>query len=826
LGQSGEAPFGRNASAPDGTRSAVNDVIDARDDAPPRAADPFIGRVLSGYRLEEMLAAGGMGVLYRATDLRLGRSVAVKILSRHLAASAPARARFEREARAASALDHPNIATVHAIAEDNGELLMVMALYDGETLKQRIERGALPVQEALAVLKQLALGLDAAHRAGIVHRDIKPGNVFVTRDGTVKILDFGVAKLASDGVAQGITAAGQTLGTILYMSPEQLRGQAVDARSDLWSLGVVAYEVLAGISPFGAESSEATAMRILSEEPPTLASIPGVPTWLAELVRQLLQKDPANRRQSAAVISQTVDTASSSPDRTAKSSRASDHTYPLHWRRMAGAIALICLTGAAAVWMARLWRQPRPDGAAAKSLVVLPFVNSSGSADAEYLSDGIAESLIDNLSQIPELRVIARNTAFHYKGAQGAEVDLRKLRRDLGADVALMGRVQQRGDTLVVHADLVNLGTGSQLWGEKYSRRVTDLVSVEEDIARSISERLRPRLAPEVQRRVTRMKTEDTEAYQLYLRGRYLWNKRTKESMNKAVEYFHQAIDRDPKYALAYAGLADSYSLLAYYSFSPWKETSERAEAAALKALSLDEGLAEAHAALGQIRMSNFEWSAADKELRRAIELNPNYAPAHNWLGLLSNLLGHLEEAKTHFLQAEKIDPASSVYGVNLGSLYCQFGEYERGIAKIEESMQLEEEQQGWARILRAMVCFVPSKMYREAIEDLKRTGGPAGPDSRALGPMAWAYALSGDRPQALTLLGQLKERDATADESASIAFVYDALGDKEAAFEWFEKAYQRRSRDLLHLKVARVCATTRSDPRYDDLLRRLGFPQ
>jgi len=815
-------PNGRSRDEePGGTIGELNAAVDAKT-VPPSgaAADPFIGLVLSRYRVDERLATGGMGVLYRATDLKLGRRVAIKLLPPQLAANAGAKARFEREARAASALDHPNIATLHDIGEERGELFIVMALYEGETLEQRLTRGALPVDEAVGILKQVALGLEAAHRSGIVHRDIKPSNVLVTTDGVVKILDFGVAKLKADAL-QGMTEVGRTVGTAPYMSPEQLRGEAVDARSDLWSFGVLAYELLSGVSPFKAESIEATMLRVLNDEPPSLGSIPGMPAWLAVLVRQLLQTNPADRPQSASEVLQRLN--ATTEGRAARSVVTAELRSQRRRQVLIGvAIAAIFSSAIGGTYLYVRRREAHNQGGAVKSLVVLPFLNATANADAEYLSDGIAESLIDNLSQIPALQVIARNTAFRYKGK---DLDAQKLRSELRVDAALTGRVQQRGDTLLVHADLVNLANGSELWGERYSRRMTDLVALEEDLAKSISDKLRPRLAPEVQRRVTKLNTENSEAYQLYLRGRYFWNKRTKEGLNQGIDCFQRALILDPKYALAYAGLADSYTLLGFYSYAPKKETSELAEAAAQKAIALDDGLAEAHAALGNIRITNWDWQSAERELKRAIELNPNYAPAHNWLGLYWLWVGHPDQAMGEYTRAQQIDPASSVYCANVGTTLCYSGQYDRGIAQLKDCLQLEP---GFPlpRIMLATICYAPKKMYREAIDELKQ-GMSSGPAARFyLSTLAWVYALSGDRDQARLLLKQFKEqKDSIDDAAAGIGLVYAALGEKDQAFEWLEKAYQRHSSSLFGLRFGPIGENLRADPRYTDLLRRMGLP-
>jgi len=767
-----------------------------------------------------------MGLLYRATDSRLGRAVAIKVLSRQLATDGAAKARFVREARAASALDHPNIATVYDIGEDGGELFIAMALYEGETLKQRLERHALPVDEAVQVLRQVALGLEAAHRAGIVHRDIKPANILVTSGGIVKILDFGLAKLVSDASGQGLTEAGQAMGTVLYMSPEQLRGQAVDPRSDLWALGVLAYELLTGISPFRAESGEATAMRILNEEPPSLASIPKMPGWLAELVAQLLRKDPVNRPSSATEVLRQLDSAalaqiSQPADRLGPLRSAGGPSRAVARTTIAALVAAVLVIAVVASYLLAHRRESRNQANAIKSLAVLPFLNSGANPDTEYLSDGIAESLIDNLSQIPELRVIARNTAFRYKGK---DADLQKLRHELSVDAVLTGQVQQLGSTLVVHADLVNPGTGSQLWGEKYNRKLTDVLTVEEDIAKTISEKLRTRLAADVQRRITKHYTDNPEAYQRYLRGRYFWNKRTKESLNTAIEYFQQAIELDPNYALAYAGLSDSHALLGYYSYAPKKEARATAKAAALKALALDEELAEAHASLGILKLQEWDWLNAERELQRAISLNPNYAVAHNWYGLYLLWTGRLDQAIAEQTRAQQLDPASPVYPANLGTIACSSGQVDRGIAQLKEAQQLDANT-AFVHTLLAY-CYMKGQMYREAVDQLKQGLALNENDPSIRGALGYAYVQLGNRDLALSILSDLKKRDERVDEASSIASIYLALDDKEQALEWLEKAYQRRSPDLVFLKIGWLYDPLRSDPRFENLLRRIGLSQ
>jgi len=770
-----------------------------------------------------------MGMLYRAMDLALGRTVAIKLLARHLVSDDTAKVRFMREARAASALDHPNIATIHDVGEQEGETFIVMALYEGETLKQRLDRGRLPLSESLAILRQVALGLEAAHRAGIAHRDIKPANVLLTKDETVKLLDFGLAKLLSDSQAQ-MTQDGQAIGTMLYMSPEQLRGERVDARSDLWSFGVLAYEMLSGVCPFPADSNAVIATRILNDQPPSLAATPGVPDGLAELVAQLLRKNPAERPQSATellerLISAPTETGTAihTPSSPQPPSKIGWAVPPHGVGRMtvamvAGAIVALSL-GAIYIYLQR--QEARSQGGTGKSLVVLPFLNASANTDMDYFSDGIAESLIDNLSQIPELRVIARNTAFGYKGK---EVDFQKLGRELSVDTVLTGRVQQRGETLIVHADLIKLGDRSQLWGERFSRKLTDLPGLEEDVAKMISDKLRPRLAAEVRQRLTKRSTESSEAYELYLRGRYFWNKRTKEDVNKSVEYFKQAVQFDPKYSLAHAGLADAYATLAWYGFAPAKENYARAEEAALKALALDEEQAEAHAALGFVKMVHWEWDDAEREYKRSIELSPNYAAVHNWYGLLLHFILRNTEAVADFDRARQLDPASASYAINRAMMSCLMGQYEQGLARIKEVSALNNPKNGALQLIAAE-CYLRQGMYQEAIEELREAVEINPADSRISGSLGYAYARSGQRDRATSILNELIQPDRRTDAAVAIAWIYTGLDDHERALEWLEKAYQWHSPNLPRMRISGILEPLRSEPRFKDLVRRLGLP-
>jgi adenylate cyclase len=862
------------------------------------AVDQFIGRVLSHYRLEARLGAGGMGLLYRGMDLALGRAVAVKLLARHLVCDATAKARFIREARAASALDHPNIGAVHDIGEVDGELFIVMALYEGETLKQRLDKGPLPVDEAVGILRQVALGLEAAHRAGIVHRDIKPANILMTTGGAVKILDFGVAKLLGESQAQ-MTEAGQPIGTVLYMSPEQLTGEGVDARSDLWSLGVLAFEVLAGVSPFQTDSSAATVARILHEEPPSLATVPGVPDWLAQLVSRLLRKDVAERLPSASdvllrlsehsleglvlefrrrrifralvvygiaafVVLQVVQLIMRGlhwPDAVllyvvAALAAGFPIVAVLAWMldinagRLRGAKLTVFLGRAQGLRGVRLtllligigllaatpglgWyfffrsdtrivarRGGEPAGAAQrKSIVVLPFVNISSEKENEYFTDGMTEELINALANVDGLRVASRTSSFAFKGKN---LSIRKIGEELNVGAVLEGSVRREGDRLRVSAQLINVADGYHLWSNVYERDLKNIFALEEELAHSIVQALKPKLMPAEGVPLVKPATSSLAAHDLYLRGRYFWNKRTAESLTKAIGYFKQAIEQDPSYALAYVGLADSKAVLIEYGSSSAAEALPKAKRAALQALELDGMLAEAHVTLGLISQYDCDWPAAEREYRRAIELKPDYPTAHHRYALLLISIGRLNEARVEAERARQLDPTSLIISnIVTIALYAD-RELDQALEQAKKTLELDPGfVQGRAQL--ALTRMAQSS-YIEAVAELEQLRATfAVLPSRYAGELGYAYAMSGRRAEALRMLAELEERSKHEYVSPSArALIHMGLGDKEQAFTWLDKAYVERDWRLRELKAFPLFDSLRSDARFTRLLKQM----
>jgi serine/threonine protein kinase/tetratricopeptide (TPR) repeat protein len=763
----------------------------------------MIGKTLAQFRITDEIGRGGMGEVYRATDTRLGREVAIKVLPAEVAADPERLQRFEREARAVAALSHPNILAIHDFAVEEGVAYAVTELLEGETLRQELtRRGRLPIDRAITFAIGTVRGLAASHDKGIVHRDLKPENVFITEEGQVKILDFGLAKVerssesieSSAGIEERGTEAfetdpGSVIGTVSYMSPEQARGESTDQRSDLFSFGVVVYEMLTGKNPFLRGSAAETMSSILRDDPPPAGRVVSeVPEELDRMVGHCLEKNPAVRARSA-------------------------HDLAFHLEAVHRSLS----SGAS---------PPSPraaaPGTAVDSLAVLPFLNQSGDPDAEYLSDGITETIIDNLSQLPSLRVMARSTVFSYKDR---DVDPRRVGQELGIRAVLTGRLLQRGDTLVIRAELVDASDGSRLWGGHYDRSLDDLLAVERDLAREISEKLRLKLSGKEKRRLAKRHTENAEAHQAYLKGRFIWNRWTLEGMEAAINHFERALALDPDYALAYAGLADSYSVLGNIKALPPDEAYGKAKMAALEGLALDNGIGELHASLGFVqRFYAWDWDAAQREFEQAIQLTPGYATGHRWYAQFLSGMARHDEAIVEAEKALELDPLSLSIHTAVGDVYFYARRYDEAIGYYQRALEMDPQfQAAHTDLARA---YEHKGMYEEAIEEF-RIGAdlaPKGPPEPSSG-LAHVFARMGRRDEALQIIEELKDLAGRRYVSPyGIASIYACLGETDLALEWLEKAYADHDQTLVFIKVHPRLDPLRSDPRFEDLLRRMNL--
>jgi serine/threonine protein kinase/tetratricopeptide (TPR) repeat protein len=795
----------------------------------------LIGQTVSHYRVLEKLGGGGMGVVYKAEDTKLGRSVALKFLPRELAQDQQALQRFRREARAASALNHPNICTIHDIDEHEGQAFIAMELLEGETLKHHVEGKPLKTEVLLELAVQIADGLDAAHAKGIVHRDIKPANLFVTQRAQAKLLDFGLAKLAPEprrvkeavGASDSPTAAineehltspGVTLGTIAYMSPEQVRGEELDARTDLFSFGIVLYEMATGTLPFKGSTSAVIFNAILSQPPtPPLRINPDLPSNLEAIITKALEKERGVRYQSAKDL--LVDLRRLKRDTDSRRQLAQLTPPPKRSRRLIlAAVAMIVslLIGVASLYLT-FWR-----GEPIDSLAVLPLANVGADPDTEYLSDGITESLINSLSQLPQLRVKARNSVFRYKGR---EMDAQAVGHELGVRAVLTGRVTQRGDGLWIGVELVDTRDNNQIWGEHYNRKLSDIVAVQQEISTEISQKLRLRLTGEEQKRLTKPYTENTEAYQLYVKGRFYWNKCTEDGFRKSIEYFKQAVEKDPTYGLAYSGLADSYSLLGEIGSAPPKEVFPQARAYAEKALKLDEAYAEAHLSLGIVKLF-YDWDlvGAEKELRRAKELDPTNPQVYHFYGHYLQIEGRADDAVGETKRGVELDPISLIVNAELGTAYYLARQFDQAITQLRKTLELDPS------FVFASWCIAQAYEQlgrnQEARAELSKARGISADWSSIIAELGCVYAALGQRAEAQKIIQELSERAKREHiDPVLISYIYIALGDKDQAFVWLEKACQERAGQISWLKVEPKFDPLRSDPRFTELLRRLGLP-
>ena len=824
------------------------------------------GRQFGSYKILSQLGAGGMGEVYLAEDTRLNRKVAIKFILARSTADEQAQKRFIREAQAAAGLDHPNICAIHEVGEQDNISFIVMQYVDGQTLASRIQAKTLTLADTLDISIQVAGALSAAHSQGIIHRDIKPQNIIINSHGQLKVLDFGLAKVIKqgellDGEADTevlLSTPGMIMGTPAYMSPEQVRGETVDARSDIFSFGSVLYEMVTGRHPFGEASPAATLSAILTTEPAPLARyVSDVPDELQRIVRKTLSKGKEARYQvikdllidlrelkqdlefeaklerkaspesSNRASVETAVTASQLPAQTdnlslTKTQSSAEYIVgEITGHKLRTAMFMAALMAAAAVGYYYFFTTN--SNAAINSIAVLPFINESGNVDVEYLSDGMSESLINSLSQLPRLSVKARSSVFRYKGK---EVESQKVASELSVQAILNGRFVLRGDDLALYLALVDGRTGNQIWGDQYNRKLTDLVSLQKEIAHDVSQELRARLSGADEQKLTKNYTANPEAYRLYLKGRYHLLKITPPEIQIGISYFQQAVDIDPSYALAYVGLADGYRSFALVGEMPSIDFFPKAKAAAQKAVEIDDTLAEAHAELGfTIFWYDWDWNEAENQLKRAIELNPNNADTHAFYAHLLSNTGRHTEGLTQIKRARELDPVD----LRISGLEVEFlvhaGKTDEALARVQKMFELNPNS--WFTHLFASSAYIDKGMFAEAISEARRSRELNGGSSNSIAFLAYALAKSGKQAEARTVVAELLKRSAERYVPPyNIALAHNGLGERAETLAWLERGYKERDTKMVFLKVEPKWNSLRGDPGFEDLMRRVGFPQ
>ena len=829
---------------------------------------------LGRYEIRSLLGVGGMGEVYLAQDTSLNRRVALKVLPPEVASNQDRMRRFKQEASAAASLNHPSIAHIYEIGEFDGLHFIAMEYVEGSTLRSKIHEEREELSKLLRALQHVAEGLAKAHDAGVVHRDLKPDNVMITSDGHGKILDFGLAKLvepqprstsSEEPTILQHSIPGVILGTAGYMSPEQAQGKTkeIDHRSDIFSFGCILFEAITGHRAFAGNDTIDTLYKIIREPVPLISQFnPTAPADLQRIVRRCLAKDPNDRYQNikdvaielkdirrelhetatetppvstvsrdartlsnaeTTVVQNQATVVPSSPSTRASSAEFIVNEIKRHKFATLIVIAFVLVVGAAVAFGVRSYLHAGSTEVAVESIAVVPFVNQNKDPGIDWISDGLTESIINNLTQLPNLKVIARSSVFRYKGR---EDDPMSIGRELGVRAVLTGRMTQRGDMVLISTELVDVRDNKQLWGEQYERKVSDMLSVQREIAREITNNLRPTLSGVDRTRMEKQYTANPEAYQLYLKGRFYWNKRTPADFQKAIGFFQQAIDKDPNYALAYSGLADTYTLLTVYSSEPPRELMPKAKKAALKALELDDRLAEAHASYGQIVVYyDYEMAEAEKRYRHALELNPNYATAHQWLAELLSTLKRFDEALAEIKRALDLDPMSVIMNRIYADILQDQRRWDESIEQYKKTIELDPSF-ATAHYFLGRTYEAQGK-YDQAVAQYAIAGRVSGLPPELVEQSSQVYAKSGWKPYLQTTLDQILNQPTVRKfPPFVIATYYARLGDKEQTLAWLERGYEERDFRMTLISVSFEFDNLRSDPRFEQLVQKIGLPQ